>query len=193
MIARAFDHRDGAGVAHREALAGDAAEVAFALDRAVHHGVADDDRFLRHDAAVGRRPHDDAAAGQALADVVVGLAFELKRDAAREPGAKALPGRTGQLHLDGVVRQSRMAIALGDLARQHRTRGAVGILDRGHDAYRRPTIERGLCLGDQLPVENFVDLVILRLAVVDVHTPRRIRLVKQLEKSRPLAFQCSIT
>ena len=42
-----------AGVAHRETFAGDAAEIAFALDRAVEHGVADDDRFLRHDAGVG--------------------------------------------------------------------------------------------------------------------------------------------
>ena len=52
MVAGAFDHRDGAGIAHREALAGDAAEIALALDRAVQHGVADDDRFLRHDAGV---------------------------------------------------------------------------------------------------------------------------------------------
>ncbi len=47
MVAGALDHRDGAGIAHGEALAGDAAEVAFALDRAVQHGVADDDRFFR--------------------------------------------------------------------------------------------------------------------------------------------------
>ena len=52
MIAGAFDDRDRAGVTHREALAGDAAEVAFALDRAVHHGVADDDRLFRHDAGI---------------------------------------------------------------------------------------------------------------------------------------------
>jgi len=45
MVARAFHHRDGAGIAHREALARDAAEIAFALDRAVQHGVADDDRL----------------------------------------------------------------------------------------------------------------------------------------------------
>ena len=43
MVAGAFDDRDGAGVAHREALAGDAAEIALAGDRAVQHGVADDD------------------------------------------------------------------------------------------------------------------------------------------------------
>ena len=46
VVARALDDRDGAGVADREALAGDAAEVAFARDRAVEHRVADDDRAL---------------------------------------------------------------------------------------------------------------------------------------------------
>ena len=93
MIAGALDHGGGAGIAHREALAGDAAEIAFAGDRAVQHGVADDDRFLRHDAGVGRRPDDDAAARQALADIVVGFAFELEGHAVGEEGAEALARR----------------------------------------------------------------------------------------------------
>src|SRR5690348_4803156 len=97
MVAGAFDHRDGAGIAHRKALASDAAEITFALDRAVEHGVADDDRFLRLEAAVGRRPDDEAAARKALADIVVGVAFELEGHAAREPGAEALAGRAGQI------------------------------------------------------------------------------------------------
>ena len=78
MIADALDDRDGAGVAHRETLAGDAAEIALALGRAVEHGVADDDGFFRHDAAVGRRAHHDAAAAQALADIVVAVADEIE-------------------------------------------------------------------------------------------------------------------
>jgi hypothetical protein len=50
MVAGAFDHDGGAGVAHGKALAGDTAEIAFAGDGAIHHRVADDDRFFRHDA-----------------------------------------------------------------------------------------------------------------------------------------------
>src|SRR6202022_3309355 len=90
MVAGAFDDRDRAGIAHREAFAGDAAEIAFALDRAVHHGVADDDGFLRHDAGIARRLDDDAPARQALADIVVAFAFEIEGDAARQPGAEGL-------------------------------------------------------------------------------------------------------
>ena len=43
MIAGAFHHGDGAGIAHRETLARHAVEIGFAGDGAVQHGVADDD------------------------------------------------------------------------------------------------------------------------------------------------------
>jgi hypothetical protein len=62
MVAGAFDDGDCAGITHREALAGNAAEIAFAVDRAVQHGVADDNRFLRHDSGIGGRADDDASA-----------------------------------------------------------------------------------------------------------------------------------
>jgi hypothetical protein len=39
-----------------------------------------------------RSAHDDAAARQALADVVVAFADQFERDAARQEGAEALPG-----------------------------------------------------------------------------------------------------
>src|ERR1700731_257035 len=113
MIAGAFDYGDRAGVAHREALAGDAAEIAFALDRAIHHGIADDDGLLRHDAGVARRAHDDATAGQALADIVVAFAFEVEGDAAAQPGAECLAGGALEADMDGVVRQTGMAVELG--------------------------------------------------------------------------------
>ena len=57
---------------HGEAFARHAAEIAFASDGAVKHGVADDNRFFRHYAGIHRRPDNDAPAGKALADIVVG-------------------------------------------------------------------------------------------------------------------------
>src|ERR1700757_5146212 len=99
VVARALDDGDRAGVAHRKALAGDAAEVAFARDRAVQHGVADDDALLRHDAAIARRLDDELAAGEALSDIVVGFAFEVEGDTLRKPGAERLS--RGALEADG--------------------------------------------------------------------------------------------
>src|ERR1700719_5099059 len=110
MIAGAFDYGDRAGVAHREALAGNAAEIAFTLDRAIHHGVADDDGFFRHDAGIARRLDDDAAAGQALADIIVAFAFEIEGDASRKPGAERLARGALEAHTDGVMRQAGMAV-----------------------------------------------------------------------------------
>ena len=73
VVAAALDDGGRAGVAHGEALAGHAAEEDLAADGAVEHGVADDDVLLRRDGALARRVDDDAAAREALADVVVGL------------------------------------------------------------------------------------------------------------------------
>ena len=141
VVARAFDDCDGAGVAHREALAGDTAEIALALNCAVQHGIADDDRLLRHDARIARRIDHDAAAREALADIIVGLALELEAHAAREPRPEALAGRAGELYVDGLVGQSGMAVELCDLAGQHGTGGAVGVADRGLDADRSATVD----------------------------------------------------
>src|SRR4029078_8522637 len=86
VVADALHHRRRARVAHREALAGDAAEEDLAADRSVEHRVADDDVLLRHDRALPRRIDDDPPAREAFADVVVGLPLELQSHAARQEG-----------------------------------------------------------------------------------------------------------
>jgi hypothetical protein len=86
VVADAFDHGEGAGVAHAEPLAHHAAQEDLAAGGAVADDVAGDDLLLGAKVALGGGPHDQPAAGQALADVVVGVAVEAQRDAA---GTKA--------------------------------------------------------------------------------------------------------
>ena len=88
----------------------------------------------------------------------------------------------------GVVGQAGMAVALGDLARQHRAGGAVGVADRrarcapARRARARPA-PRAISLRSRI----VVDLVVLRLAVVDGDArPAASGLVNSCEKSRPL-------
>src|SRR5947207_13813757 len=115
VITGAFDDHGGAGIAHGEAFAGNAAEIRFAGYRAVQHGVADDDGLLGHNAAVGRGLDDDAPAGKPLADVVVAFAFEFEGHAFGKECADALAGGALQGDVNGVVRQPGVAVALGDL------------------------------------------------------------------------------
>ena len=107
VIADAFHDRGGAGVANREALARHAVEECFAAGGAIQRHVADHDVFFRQERRVARRIHDQPAAGKSLADVIVGVAFELERDALREECAEALSGRAVEVEVDRVVRQTR--------------------------------------------------------------------------------------
>ena len=143
VIADAFDHRRRAGVADREALAGHAVEEGLAAGRAVEHHVADQDVLFRQERrslAADRR--SDLAAGEAFADVIVGVAFEFERDALGQERAEALPGRAGELEVDRVVRQPCRAVPPRDLAAQHRADGAMHVADRQLDFDRRPVLER---------------------------------------------------
>ncbi len=129
VIAGAFDDRIGAGVPDGEALARDAAEIAFARDGAIEHRIADDDAFFRRDAGFRIGPHDQLAARKTLADIVVAFADQIERHAMRGPGAERLSCRALQRQPDRVFRQAGMAIAPGDLAREHRAGRAVDVLD----------------------------------------------------------------
>ena len=129
VIADAFNDRGGAGVADGEALAGDAVEEDFAAGGAVEDHVADQDAFLRQEARGLGRIGDDAAAGKALAEVVVGVAFKFERDAVGNECAKALAGRAVELEVDGAVGQAGRAVAARDFAAQHGAHGAVHVAD----------------------------------------------------------------
>src|SRR5450631_1650521 len=76
MIANAFDDRGRSGIADRKTLAGDSVEEGFAAGCTIESNVADQDIFLGSEAGILRRIDNDPTARQALADVVVGLAFE---------------------------------------------------------------------------------------------------------------------
>src|SRR4029077_3697600 len=97
----------------------------------------------------------------------VRLAFELEGDAARKPSAEALPRRALELHVHGVVGQASVAVDLGDLAREHRAGGAVGVLDLGFDPHRGAAVDRGTRLADQLAVEDAFEMMVLRLAAIE--------------------------
>ncbi len=182
VIAGALHHRGDARVAHAEALAGDAGEEGLAGDAAVEHGVADDDVLVGPAAEVGGGTDDDAAARQALADVVVAFAGEVQGDAAGEEGAEALAGGAGQRDHDAVVGQALVAVAAGDLVREHGTAAAIDVPDRRLDDHPFAAEDGRLRLRDQRVVESAGQSVVLllammpdRLPVLDVEDPGEVQ------------------
>ena len=59
---------------------------------------------------------DDLAAREALAAVVVHVAFDANRDARRAERADALAGRAAEVELDRVFRQTLRAVTARDFA-----------------------------------------------------------------------------
>src|SRR5215472_7731318 len=77
VIAGTFDD-DGARIAHGETLAGNPLEIGLAGDRAVKHGIADDDVLGRLALRLRRLAYDQPSARQSLAGVVIGIAIKLQ-------------------------------------------------------------------------------------------------------------------
>ena len=161
VVADPLGDRQRARVADAEALADHAAQEDLAARRAVGDDVAGDHLLLGGERRRRRRAHDQAAAGQALAEVVVGVAGEAHRHAARHERPEALPGRPGELDVDRAVGQPLAVPALGDLVPEHRADGAVDVADRQVDHHRRGVLDRRAGEPDQLDVERVGEAVVL--------------------------------
>ena len=97
VIAYGFHDGVDAGVAHAETFTGHAVHEHFAAGRAVKRHVADDDVFLGDKSRTFRRINDDFAAAQTLAEIIVGVAFQLNRHALGHERTEALAGAAGEL------------------------------------------------------------------------------------------------
>ncbi len=161
VVADGLDHRGGAGVADGEALAGHAVEPGLASGGAVKDHVADQDVLLGREGGALGRVDDQPPAGEALAGVIVGVAFQRQRDALGEEGAEALPGRAGEVEADGVLGQALGAVAAGDFAAQHGADGAMDVANLQAGLDRRLVLQRLAGAGDQLVIEGPVEAVVL--------------------------------
>ena len=120
----------GAGVAHAEALAGGAQDEGLAGRRAVERDVAADDVLVGVEAGAARRVEDGRAPGEALAEVVVGLALELDGQAARREGHERLAGRARRRAGGWCPRAARPRPCGASISlAQHRAHRAVDVAD----------------------------------------------------------------
>jgi hypothetical protein len=114
----------------------------LAAGGAVADDVARDDVLRGVEGGLARRAHDDARRRQALADVVVGVAFEPQRDAAGQEGAEGLARGAGERDVDGVVGEALAVVLLGHLVAEHGADTLGDVAHRQVDADRGAVLER---------------------------------------------------
>src|SRR3546814_2789881 len=142
-----------ARVADRETLARLTRREQGARGRAIEDGVADDAVVLADERARHRRAHDDAAARQALADIVVGVAEHLQSDALAKKGAERLARSAAQAHLHMIVGEAFHPEARGDFGRQARADRAVRVADVIGELHPLAALEQWLGVAENLRVE----------------------------------------
>src|SRR5665213_153112 len=129
VIAGTLDDRDRARVAHREALAGLAGREQLAAGGAIQAGVAHDDGIARDVArGLGRLEHQ-AARGHALADIVIGIAFQVHVQPTGIPDTEALADVALEMHHQWRLGHAVVAPVPHDLTRDARADRAVEVLD----------------------------------------------------------------
>jgi len=103
------------GVTHTETLSSNTAEEASTLGSTVQADVTNQNVLLSTVNSSARRVDDQATTGQTLTNVVVGVTLELEGDTGRKVGTEGLSSGTANVDVDGILRQSGLAITPTDL------------------------------------------------------------------------------
>src|SRR5271163_600023 len=106
VITDTLDHGVRPRVSDRESFADYAAQEYLPAGGAEQDDVAADDVLLGNEVRrrIVRRPHHDPATGQALTDVVVGVAVDAQRNTLGHKGAETVAGRAVKGDVNGTVR-----------------------------------------------------------------------------------------
>src|SRR5690606_17093785 len=157
VIAGAFDDSECAGIAHAKTLARAPRRKQTAARRTVQTGVADDGRVLRFERRIARWIYHQLAAGHALADIVVGIAFQIHMQTTGVPDTKTLAGRARQTQHDRRVGHAEIAITFGDFPGQARPDRTIAIADVETEFTAAFALYRGLrCRPHLLGLESLI-------------------------------------
>ena len=125
VVTAALRHQGCAGIADAEAFSRDAVEIGLAGRRSKEGDVAHNYILFRLKGAVFVRKDNEFAAGQTLAETVVGVAGQADGNAFGQEGAEGLASASAGIDHKGVVRQG-IAEVLGHLGTQDGAEGPVG-------------------------------------------------------------------
>ena len=164
MVPRALHHCGGARQTHGETLAGDATEKCLAAGGTIQHSVAHDGVDHCLTAKVDAGSHHHTPTGESFAGVVVGVAYQVQRDAFGQKRTKGLTASAFQLNAQGVVGQA-FGAHLGEGPRQHRAHRTVDVARDFHELHFFAFVDGGTAFLDQHFVQRFVQTVVLGAGV----------------------------
>ena len=172
--AAALHDGDGPRVAHREAFARLPGGEQLAGGRAIEHRVADDGVPIGRDGRGRHRTHDDDSAGQALADIVVGLAEDLQLQPLHRERAERLPRRAAQPDRDVPRTEPGHAVTPGDPRRELGADRPHRVLDVVLKLHLLAVLEQGPGVLDHLRIQRLRHLV----APLDRAITRRVPVIR---------------
>jgi hypothetical protein len=170
VVTNTLNDRCSARITDTEALGSDTAEEASTTSGTVQADVTNEDVLLGTVYGVAGRVDDQTTTRETLTDVVVGITLKFKCDTRCQVSTERLASRTTDVNMDGVLRQTSLAVALTDVVRKGSTKSTVGVDDIALNAGGETLLKSKLGLSDELVVEADVETMVLLADIECGHT-----------------------
>ncbi len=157
--AAAFDDGQSPGIADSKTLARLAGGKQLSGGGTIEHGIADDGVLIAVELAGRHLAHHHGTAGEALADIVIGIAEHFELQPLDGEGAQRLAGRAAQPHRQMVGLQAGHAKTPGDLCREPGADRPEGIADIVLQLHLFAGIEERAGILDHLRIQCIRNLV----------------------------------
>jgi hypothetical protein len=161
VVTNTLDDCRSTRVTDTEALSSDTAEEAGTASGTIQADVANEDVLLGTVYGVAGRVDDQTTTRETLANVVVSVTLKFKCDTRCQVSTERLASRTTDVDVNGVLRQTSLAVALADVVREGSTKSTVGVDDIALNAGRETLLKSKFRLSNELVVETDVETVVL--------------------------------
>src|SRR5512133_162571 len=166
VVTNTFDDGRSTTISDSEALSSHAAEECFAARCAIQNRVSDENVLVRSNGRARGVLYGDYAATHSLADVIVGVTFEVQLHTVSDEGAEALPCRALEPELDRAIGQTIRPMASCDLTGEHRPNRPVLVANRHRHLTGFARLERVGAHLDQLLIKGIFKAMILSFGLV---------------------------
>jgi hypothetical protein len=190
VVTNTFDNCSSTRVSDGKSLSSNTTEEASTSSSTVQASVTDKDVLLGLENGRTGRVDDQTTTRQALADVIVGITLKLKSDTRSKESTERLTSGALDVNMDGVHRQSGLAISLGDMVREGSTHRSVSVDNVTLNSGGKTLIQSQLRLGDQLVIKSDMELVVLLSNVESGNT--RSKLVGWGQEKRQVDVGCLV-